>query len=74
MKRLPFRLFVLATFLLVFPFFLRRRPRVERRITILAPPSAIFPFLNDLQNWPLWTAWSRREEMHYTFIETTCCA
>ncbi len=71
MKRLPFRFFALVTFLLVFPFFLRRRPRVERRITILAPPSAIFPFLNDLRNWPLWTVWSRREEMHYTYGDIT---
>src|SRR4051812_10458012 len=45
-KRFPVRLFAVAAFLLVCPFFLRRRPRVERRITILAPPSAIFPFLN----------------------------
>ena len=69
MKRLSSRLLAVAAFLLVFPFFLRRRPRVERRITILAPREAIFPFLNDLRNWPLWTAWSRREEIHYTYGE-----
>ena len=67
MKRPSARLFALAVVLLVFPYFLRRRPRVERRITILAPPETIFPFLNDLRNWPLWTAWSRREEIHYTY-------
>jgi Polyketide cyclase / dehydrase and lipid transport len=61
------RLLAAAAFLIVFPFFLRRRPRVERRITILAAPETIFPFLNDLQNWPLWTSWSRREEIHYTY-------
>jgi hypothetical protein len=65
------RLFVLATFLLVFPFFLRRRPRVERRITILAKPSSIFPFLNDLRNWPLWTVWDRREELDYEYGDVT---
>jgi hypothetical protein len=68
-KRPSIRLLALAAFLIVFPFFLRRRPRVERRITILAPPETIFPFLNDLRNWPLWTAWSRREEIHYTYGE-----
>jgi hypothetical protein len=70
-KSLRFRLLVFAAFLLVFPFFLRRRPRVERRITVLAPPATIFPFLNDLRNWPLWTAWSRREEIDCTYGDTT---
>ncbi len=67
MKSCRTRLLLLTTFLLVFPFFLRRRPRVEQRITILAPPSAIFPFLNDLRNWPLWTAWNRREAIDYEY-------
>jgi len=69
-KSFRFRLLLLATFLLVFPFFLRRRPRVERRITILAPPSAIFPLLNDLRNWPLWSAWGEGEEMRLAYGET----
>ena len=71
MPRLRFRLLALAIFLAVFPFFLRRRPRVVRQITILAPPAAIFPFLNELRNWPLWTAWSEREEIHYAYGETS---
>jgi hypothetical protein len=70
-KSLRTRLLLLATFVLVFPFFLRRRPRVERRITILAPPAAVFPFLNDLRNWPLWTAWSQRDRLDFTYGETT---
>jgi hypothetical protein len=65
-KSTRFRLLLLAVFLLVFPFFLRRRPRVEQRITILAPPDAVFPLINDLRNWPLWTAWSERAEMRFT--------
>jgi hypothetical protein len=68
-KRPSTRLLAATAFLLVFPFFLRRRPRVEKRITILAPPETIFPYLNDLRNWPLWTSWSRREEIHYTYGE-----
>jgi len=60
-------LLAFVAFLLVFPFFLRRRPRVERKITIVEPPEAIFPFLDDLRNWPLWTAWNRRDEIHYTY-------
>jgi hypothetical protein len=70
-KSLRTRLLLFITFLLVFPFFLRRRPRVERRITILAPPSTIFPFLNDLRNWPLWTVWDRREKIDYEYGATT---
>ena len=69
-KSFRFRLFLLAVFLLVFPFFLRRRPRVERRTTILAPPSAIFPLLNDLRNWPLWSAWAGDEDMHLAYGDT----
>ena len=71
MKSRRSRLLLFITFLLVFPFFLRRRPRVERRITILAPPAAIFPFLNDLRNWPLWTAWDRREKIDYEYGAST---
>ena len=74
MKTFRFRLFLLAIFLLVFPFFLRRRPRVERRITILAPPSAIFPLLNDLRNWPLWSAWGEGEDMRLAYGETVAGA
>jgi len=69
-KSLRFRLFLFALFLVVFPFFLRRRPRVERRITILAPPATVFPYLNDLRNWPLWTAWSQRDGMRSSYGET----
>lgn len=71
MKSLRSRLLLFAAFVLVFPFFLRRRPRVERRITILAPPAAIFPFLNDLRNWPLWTVWEQRDTIDYEYGPVT---
>ena len=71
MKTVRSRLLLLTAFFLVFPFFIRRRPRVERRITILASPQEIFPFLNDLRNWPLWTEWDRREEIDYEYGSTT---
>jgi len=70
-KSLRSRLFLFVTFALVFPFFLRRRPRVEQRITILAPPSEIFPFLSDLRNWPLWTVRDRLGEMDYEYGPVT---
>ena len=71
MNRPQLRLALFAGFLLVFPFFLRRRPRVERSATICMPPSVVFPYLNDLRNWPLWTVWAHRERMHYSYSDTS---
>jgi hypothetical protein len=53
--------------LLVAPFFLKRRSRLVRRIIIRGRPSEIFPYLNDLRNWPRWTKWGRDEEAHYSY-------
>jgi len=71
MPRLRVRLAVLALFLLVFPYFMRRRPRVARQITICTPPEDIFDMVNDLRNWPRWTAWSRREEISFDYGDVT---
>jgi Polyketide cyclase / dehydrase and lipid transport len=71
MPRLRNQLLVAAGILLVAPFFLQRRPRVERKITICATPEAIFPLLNDLQAWPGWTAWAATEEMSYSYGAVT---
>ncbi len=67
MKRAPLPLLLAAGFLIVFPFFLRRRPRVARRITIRANPRQVFALLEDLREWPRWTAWARREEIHFAY-------
>jgi polyketide cyclase/dehydrase/lipid transport protein len=67
MRKTPLPLFAAAAFLLVFPFFVNRRMRVVRRKTIRAKPAEIFPFINDLRNWPLWTEWSQRDEMHFAY-------
>jgi hypothetical protein len=71
MPRFRVRLAVFTLFLLAFPFFLRRRPRVARQITICAPPDAIFDMINDLRNWPRWTAWSAREEISFEYGDVT---
>lgn len=60
-------LLVAGIFALAFPFFVNRRMRVFRKTVIHAKPEEIFPFLNDLRNWPLWTEWSRRDEMHVSY-------
>lgn len=61
------RFLALFGFLAVFPFFLSRRSRVTRSVWIAVPPAGVFPFVNSLRNWDLWTAWSRRE-----VVETYC--
>ena len=67
MKRFYCRcVFAVAAFFLS-PFLLRRKSRVVRRIIIRATPADIFPFLNDLRNWPKWTEWSRLEEIHFSY-------
>jgi hypothetical protein len=52
--------------LLVLPFFLRRRIRVVRRVLIRARPDIVFPFINDLRNWPLWSDRGWREGLHFS--------
>lgn len=67
MNKTLLRLLPPLAFLLILPFFLGRRPRVARRAIIRRRPEEIFPLLNDLRNWPRWTEWSRREEIHFTY-------
>lgn len=33
--------------------------RVARSITIAAPPAAVFPKVNNFQNWPAWSPWEK---------------
>jgi len=67
MKKISIRLGALALFLGIFPFFLPRRPRIARHILIRAGREHIFPLINDLRNWPRWTAWNRRGEIEYHY-------
>ena len=67
MNKLRLRLGALAVLLGLTPFFLPRRPRVARRILIRADKSHIFPLVNDLRNWPRWTAWNQRQEVEYHY-------
>jgi len=71
MKKSRSSFFPLVVALLLLPFFLHRKWRVVRRIIIHVPPPQIFPYLNDLQNWPLWTEWAMREEVRYSYGEAT---
>ena len=67
MKTIRIRLGALALVLGILPLFLPRRPRVARRILIHADRSHVFPLVNDLRNWPRWTAWNQRQEIEYHY-------
>ncbi|RYD45001.1 MAG: polyketide cyclase [Verrucomicrobiaceae bacterium] len=57
-------LIALAVLILVFVIVVASRPadfRYERSTTIAAPPSAVFPHLNDLHKWQAWSPWARKD-------------
>ena len=35
--------------------------RVERAMSIKAPPEKIFPLINDLRSWRLWSPWEKKD-------------
>lgn len=35
--------------------------RIERQITIDAPPERIFPLINDYRRWALWSPWEKKD-------------
>jgi uncharacterized protein YndB with AHSA1/START domain len=42
--------------------------RVERSVTIDAPPERIFPLINDYRGWALWSPWDKKDPgMQRTF-------
>ena len=61
------RFVALLGFLAVFPFFVSRRSRVTRRAWVAVPPAGVFPFINSLKNWTLWTEWARDDAMETYF-------
>lgn len=67
MKSIRARFVLPALALGILPFFLPRRPRIARHILVRADRSHIFPLINDLRNWPRWTAWNRRQEIEYHY-------
>jgi hypothetical protein len=61
------RWLALVGVLIVLPYFLPRKSRVLRRTLVRAKPHDIFPLVNDLKNWPQWTAWNRKEKIDYAY-------
>ncbi|RYD21399.1 MAG: polyketide cyclase [Verrucomicrobiaceae bacterium] len=65
-------LIALAVVLLIFVIVVASRPgefRYERSTTIAAPPSAVFPHLNDLHKWQAWSPWAKKDPDAKTTFE-----
>jgi uncharacterized protein YndB with AHSA1/START domain len=55
-------LITLAVIIVVFLIVVAMQPsefRVTRSTTILAPPGAVFPFVNELKRWEAWNPWGK---------------
>ncbi len=61
LKRIVVAVLGIALLLVLGSFFLPSAWKVERAVTIQAPPAAVFPYVNSLKRWPDWTIWYERE-------------
>ncbi len=52
---------VLVAALLIFAATRPDTFRLQRSITINAPPEKIFPFINDFRHWPSWSPWEKMD-------------
>lgn len=67
-RALSLGLFILVVAFFVVAYLLPRNVIVERQVTIAAPPSDIFPFVNSLQLTTEWSPWTLRDpDMTVTF-------
>lgn len=65
-------LIVLAIVILVFVIVVASRPAefsYQRSTTIAAPPSAVFPHVNDLHKWQAWSPWAKKDPNAKTTFE-----
>lgn len=65
-------LLVLVVLLVVFVTIVALQPsdfRVTRSATIPAPPSAVFPHVNDLHKWQAWSPWAKMDPEAGTSFE-----
>ena len=57
-------LIALAVIILIFVIVVASRPAdfsYQRSATINAPPSAVFPQVNDLHKWQVWSPWAKKD-------------
>ena len=60
-KRLLIGISIFAGIFSAVAFFLPDRVHVERRVSIAAPASVVFPLVNDYRNWGEWSPWLARD-------------
>ena len=63
-------LIVLAALAAIILVYASTRPgtfHVERSITIKAPPEKIFPLINDLRQWDVWTPYNKDPAMKKSY-------
>jgi Polyketide cyclase / dehydrase and lipid transport len=61
---IPKILIALAVVILIFVIVVASRPAdfsYQRSITIAAAPSAVFPHVNDLHKWQVWSPWAKKD-------------
>ena len=62
LKRILLTIIVLALIAVAVAYLIPSKVHCERSTVIAAPPEAIFPLVNDLRQWPNWTAWNKERD------------
>ncbi len=70
LKKVVFAILLLPILLIVVSFFLPSRYHVERSVVVTAKPESIFPLLNELRQWPEWTAWTTNREPSLVYSQS----
>jgi len=58
LKKVILALLLIPIVLVVVSLFLPSTYHVERRVAMNARPTVVFPHINNLKQWPEWTAWT----------------
>lgn len=71
LKRVIAAFLGLIAIVLIIGYFLPREFRVEQSIEIAAPPDRIFPLINRLPNWQLWSpSWDPAKNEHLKIVHS----
>lgn len=68
LKKVGLILTVLAVALVLIGFMLPERVHIERSLHVAAPPTTVFPYVNDLRQFNRWSPWAQLDpNTRYTF-------
>ena len=72
LKFIGLGLLSIVVLLLIVSFLLPSKVHIERTATIKANPATVFPMVNDLKKWELWSPWYRMDpKIKTTYGDTT---